>query len=151
MLGRALRISVCRNTGQDVIKAISFILVILAVLLAARFLRPDPRGLGTHTQLFLPPCSFQVVTGLPCPACGLTTSFAYMARGELRPALASNLLGPPLFTGALLFLLYQAGVLVFRKHLECDWSVRTMSLLALAVVLVMALYGAWRIVMLKRP
>ena len=49
----------------------------------ARTLEPDPRGYGTHTQLGLRPCSFLTLTGRLCPTCGMTTSFAWMMRGEV--------------------------------------------------------------------
>jgi hypothetical protein len=69
----------------------------LCVLGASRGLVPDARGLGTHTQLGLPPCGFLTLTGLPCPACGLTTSFAHLARGQVNAALHANALGLVLF------------------------------------------------------
>ncbi len=68
-----------------------------AVLLTARTLSPDPAGHGTHTQLGLPPCGFLVITGCPCPGCGLTTSFAHMARFDVFGAAAANPFGIPLF------------------------------------------------------
>lgn len=58
-------------------------LVLVVLLLVARRLDPDPRGFGTHTQLGLPACAFQAATGRPCPTCGMTTSFAWFARGNL--------------------------------------------------------------------
>ena len=54
-----------------------------AVLAVAMCLDPHPRGYGTHKQMGLPPCSFLVRTGLPCPSCGMTTSTALMARGQV--------------------------------------------------------------------
>ena len=69
----------------------------LGVLAVARVLHPDPRGFGTHTQLGLPPCAFHALTGLPCPTCGLTTSFAYMARWQITPAFGAHPVGVPLF------------------------------------------------------
>jgi hypothetical protein len=69
----------------------------LSVLIVARILDPDARGFGTHTQLGLPRCAFQWLTGLPCPACGLTTSFAHLARGEFDAALHANAFGVLLF------------------------------------------------------
>jgi hypothetical protein len=36
----------------------------------------NPRTMATHTQLGMPPCNFVVLTGKPCPSCGMTTSFA---------------------------------------------------------------------------
>lgn len=66
----------------------------LAVVLGvARWVEPDARGYGTHEQLGLPPCAFRVLTRIPCPACGLTTSFAYVVRGEFRNAAAANIGG----------------------------------------------------------
>lgn len=67
------------------------------VLALSFWLRPDPRGFGTHQQLGLPPCNFQEATGVPCPGCGLTTSFTQMAHGHPLDALAAHLMGPPLF------------------------------------------------------
>ena len=63
---------------------------LVAVLLVARRLDPDPRGFGTHTQLGLPPCAFQAATGRPCPTCGMTTSFARFARGQLADSWRAN-------------------------------------------------------------
>jgi hypothetical protein len=56
----------------------------LAVLLLAAYLTPSPSGMGTHRDgLGLPPCNFLRTTGLPCPSCGMTTSFAWFAKGNL--------------------------------------------------------------------
>jgi hypothetical protein len=55
----------------------------LVVLLVAAGLTPAGGGFGTHRQLGLEECAFLVRTGLPCPGCGMTTSFAWFARGNL--------------------------------------------------------------------
>ena len=71
---------------------------LVGVLGVARRLEPDPRGFGTHTQLGLAPCAFALVTGHPCPTCGMTTSFAWFARGRFdrswRANPAGSLLAP---------------------------------------------------------
>lgn len=54
----------------------------LAVLITAMKLHPNPAGTGTHHQLGLPPCNFKTIFHLPCPTCGMTTSFAYFVRGN---------------------------------------------------------------------
>lgn len=69
------------------------------VLGAARWLTPAARGYGTHTELGLPPCNFLRLTHLPCPSCGMTTSFAWAARLELWKAFMANPFGLLLFFG----------------------------------------------------
>ena len=64
-----------------------------AVLGVARWLEPDPRGFGTHTQLGLAPCLFARVTGYGCPSCGMTTAFAWFARGRLDRSWQANPVG----------------------------------------------------------
>jgi hypothetical protein len=49
--------------------------------------------MGTHLQVGLPPCTFQVLTGVPCPSCGLTTSFALLVRGDVINSLRANAVG----------------------------------------------------------
>jgi hypothetical protein len=67
------------------------------VLLLSRLLTPSVSGLGTHMQLGLPPCGFLALFHIPCPACGLTTSFAHLAHGSLGASLTAHPLGLPLF------------------------------------------------------
>jgi hypothetical protein len=59
----------------------------LTVLGVAIGLKPDPRGIGSHRQLRLQACQFEVQTGMPCPTCGMTTSYAHFVRGELLASL----------------------------------------------------------------
>jgi hypothetical protein len=65
--------------------------VVLAILLEmATFLQPDPRHFGTHEQLGLPPCTFQFLFGIPCPTCGMTTSWALLVRGDILASFRVN-------------------------------------------------------------
>ena len=66
---------------------------LLALLAVAAFLKPDPRGLGTHQQFGLPPCTFRFFFGRPCPSCGMTTSWAHLVRGQLIGALRASVGG----------------------------------------------------------
>jgi hypothetical protein len=59
----------------------------------ALWLDPDPRGFGTHQQFGLPPCTFRLVFGFPCPGCGMTTCFSHFVRGEFVKAARANVAG----------------------------------------------------------
>lgn len=53
-----------------------------ALLGLAWWLQPSPDGFGTHQALGLPACSWPERFGVPCPSCGMTTAFAYAAKGR---------------------------------------------------------------------
>lgn len=57
-----------------------------------------PRTMATHLQIGLPPCSFAVLSGKPCPSCGMTTSFALLVRGDVPASLRANWVGTLLAT-----------------------------------------------------
>ncbi len=63
---------------------------VLAILITARCLVPDNAGFGTHQQLGLPPCTSIALFGVPCPSCGMTTSWSLATRGELLAAARIN-------------------------------------------------------------
>ncbi len=68
-------------------------LCLLAGFAVAFSLEPDPRGYGTHERLGLPGCTFRTMFGVPCPSCGMTTSFAHFTRGQFVSAARSNVAG----------------------------------------------------------
>lgn len=59
----------------------------------AAFLEPDSRGYGTHQRLGLPQCTTRALFGVPCPSCGMTTSFANFVRGRFLHAARANASG----------------------------------------------------------
>jgi hypothetical protein len=65
-------------------------LLLVSLLVTARMLEPSPSGLGTHRQLGLPPCDFLSAYGKRCPACGMTTSWSYLTRGNVIGSLSVN-------------------------------------------------------------
>jgi hypothetical protein len=88
-------------SGRDRLTASVLALGLLALLAVAAFLKPDPRGLGTHQQFGLPPCTFRFFFGRPCPSCGMTTSWAHLVRGQLIGALRASVGGTLLGTLAM--------------------------------------------------
>lgn len=67
------------------------------VLFIARSLTPDPAGFGTHRQLGLGGCTILTMTGLPCPMCGMTTTFSHLAHFQVLQALGNQPFGLILF------------------------------------------------------
>ena len=56
--------------------------ICITALLLAVHLHPSPTGMATHTSIGFDECQFLKRTGLPCPSCGMTTSFAWFVRGN---------------------------------------------------------------------
>src|SRR5262245_747569 len=69
----------------------------LVVFAVAAWLNPyqdgKPLREETHRQLGLPECNFKRWIGLPCPSCGMTTSFALLVRGDVANSLRANYAG----------------------------------------------------------
>lgn len=59
----------------------------MALFGICRWLTPPAAGMGAHQQLGLAPCPMPILTGLPCPTCGMTTAFAQLADGQVLTAL----------------------------------------------------------------
>lgn len=70
----------------------------MLVFTLAAFLNPfdehgRPRTHGTHQQLGLPACTLKSLTGVGCPSCGMTTTFALLMHGEPVAAWHTNWAG----------------------------------------------------------
>jgi hypothetical protein len=116
---------------------------IVSIGAIARVLTPSATGVGTHTQLGLPRCGFLWLTGLPCPACGLTTCFAHLMHGQLTAAVHCQPLGVALFglLALLLPLTVWAGVRA-RPFFE---TLAAMHASRIALVIACALLVQWSV------
>jgi len=100
------RIDAIPTTTQDRLVGAALFLPTATVLGIATQLTPSPTGYGTHLQLGLGTCSFLRLFGIPCPMCGMTTTFAHLAHFHLWAGTANQPFG------LVLFLLTVAGVVV---------------------------------------
>lgn len=69
----------------------------VAILALAALMTPSDEALTLFGVEIPTVCTIRRLTGMSCPGCGLTRSFAYLAHGALLPAFRMNVLGPPLF------------------------------------------------------
>lgn len=72
--------------------------VISLVFFIATQVQPyNPDGsamrMASHQTLGMPACNFQRLAGMPCPSCGMTTSFALLVRGDISNSLRANWVG----------------------------------------------------------
>jgi len=111
---------------------------------------PDgtPRRMETHREppLNMPPCNFKAATGMPCPACGMTTSFALLVRGDVLNSLRANAVGTLLAVVGLLAIPWCLISFALRRPLLLVSIEKAMSILVLGFLGMMLL--RWGIVLL---
>jgi len=118
--------------------AAAIVLAAVAILVVAARLAPSDRHLGTHRQLGLPPCGFVIMTGFPCPTCGMTTAYAFMVRGRILDALRSHVAGAMMAVGTAGVLVIALGCAVTGRYAAVNWyrvdPVRVVWIAALVLV-----------------
>ena len=67
------------------------------ILYLARSLTPDPSGIGTHQQLGLTECGIITLFDIPCPMCGMTTTFTHLAHFQVWEGFVNQPYGTFLF------------------------------------------------------
>jgi hypothetical protein len=144
------RLSVTR-AGEPLVLWVRGALVVLAIGLAAVFataLRIHPynedgsaRSMATHRQLGLPPCTFSEVTGVPCPSCGMTTSFALLVRGDVVNSARANWVGALLAGFCLLLIPWSAASVLVGRALFVRSLER--ALITFIVVLLLLMFVRW--------
>ena len=114
---------------------------LIAALATARCLTPNPNGFGTHEQLGMSSCTFAYVFGVPCPSCGMTTSWAHLTRGALVQAARCNIGG--LVTGLTAMIV---GPWALVSGIRGRWlfgQPRLRYVLMLAIATYLAIVGQW--------
>ena len=105
-----------------------------------------PRRMGTHMQLGLPDCNFKSIAGVPCPSCGMTTSFSLLMHADVWNSMKANFAGTALCAFGLIFVPWAfasafCGRFVLVRRLE-------MLIFRLAIIFLVLLFGRWGIVLL---
>jgi hypothetical protein len=107
-----------------------------------------PLRMASHRTLGLPACRFQEYTGMPCPSCGMTTSFALLVRGDIINSLRANWVGTGLAVFCMLFIPWSIASTLRGRFL---WIRNVEGMLAFLVgVFTVLMLGRWAIVMLVR-
>lgn len=113
----------------------------VAILGVAAWIDPNPGGVGTHRQLGFGACGFLLTTGLPCPTCGMTTSFAHTVRGQLFSAFWSQPAGALLALLTAGLALLGVVVAITGRRLEVNWyRINPMRVMVGCIVIFL---GSW--------
>ena len=122
---------------------------LVAVFGIAAWLKPyeadgTARRMETHLQIGLPPCTFRLLTGIPCPSCGMTTSFALLMHGDLVNSLRANAVGTLLALFGLMLIPYSLACVVCKRPLLVVSFQRAITWIV--VVFVVLLLTRWFLV-----
>lgn len=111
----------------------------VAILATAAQLTPPTSGFGAHTQLGLSPCSFPMLFGVPCPTCGMTTSFTHFVRGDVFASFHAQPAGLGLAIAILLAGIGSMAILLTGRMIELNWYRIPPGRVALGFVVVLLL------------
>ncbi len=125
----------------------------LLVLGIALWLNPynadgSRKNMATHTQLGLPPCNAVVMWGVPCPACGMTTSFSLLAHGDVVGSAKANWVGT-LMAAYGLFLIPWAVVSAARGKYLFVRSGELLTMVSMGVFFTL-MVARWVVVVIQR-
>lgn len=129
------------NPGRDRAAAALVFAGALGLLAVAAWLTPNVSGLGTHRQLGFPTCTMIVLTGYPCPTCGMTTAFSFTVRGRFWAAFSAHPGGLFLALSTVAALSVSLSVLVTGRVWRVNWYRVTPFRLSITVVTVVL--GGW--------
>ena len=90
-------------------------------------------------------CPMRLITGLPCPGCGLTRSWTAAAHGHVADAFSYNLFGPISLIAVTAFVI--AVAVLQARHRPMTAVVRVLqNPVVIALVAIWVLYGIARVV-----
>lgn len=101
---------------------------------------------GTHQQLGLPPCSFNEFVGVPCPSCGMTTSFSLLLHADVWNSIQANFAGTVLAAFGLFFIPWAFASAFFGRFVLVRCI--EMVIFRLALIFLVVLFGRWALVLI---
>ena len=134
------RVAASRVLRARLIAGAVFVGCVLLLVTAGR-ITPDRSGRGTHRQLGLPPCALLMVTGYPCPTCGMTTAFSNSVRGRLGAAFRANPAGLVLALSTMVCAAVSLGVVLTGRVWVINWYRLPPTRLIIAVLVL--ILGGW--------
>ena len=99
------------NLGKNKKFGIAGALIILAVPFIIMFLNPDG-DLNTKQSL----CSLKLITGLPCPGCGITKSIIALYEGNIYKSLVYHMFGPAVLLYCIMTIFYSILSRIRKKE-----------------------------------
>ena len=85
---------------------------VLVTLIVPFFIQQTNSGNLDNEQSF---CPFKMVTGFPCPGCGITKSIVYFYEGDIYRSLLHHLFGPLFVVFCVLILFKLIAELAYQK------------------------------------
>ncbi len=80
-------------------------------------------------------CPFKMLTGFPCPGCGITKSLVYFYEGDIYKSLSYHLLGPFVIAFCLLTIVVLTAELITKKEYFTKWLYNKKLAYGLAIFL----------------
>jgi len=114
---------------------------IVSLLLLSHSFVPILENRALRGPFYIPPCGFRLQTGVPCPTCYMTRSFALMARGRILEAVRMQPMGALLWAIAALSVPVLLVALVYPRPVTPaleQWPIRRIIL-----VLFLLTLAAW--------
>jgi hypothetical protein len=143
----ASRSEVRRETPLGRVLALAVSLGCLALLARAATLTPSPSGMGTHLAMGMGRCGFLERTGLPCPSCGMTTSFAWLTRGNAAASLYVQPMGTLLAVAAAITTWAGLYIAITGRPVYCIVRLLPARFAFLSLVGFAILAWAWKILL----
>ena len=80
-------------------------------------------------------CPFKMLTGFPCPGCGITKSLVYFYEGDIYKSLSYHILGPFVIAFCLLTIVVLTTELITKKEYFTKWLYNKKLAYGLAIFL----------------